>query len=172
VTALATSPTDFLTLLNPVFGVATVIASILAGLSWGTVRNLRETITDLRGRVGDLDAHRNSLERDITHREARVQELLAENKLLQQIATGEVHWEALASLLTDHHKEAREHWKAELAALARLTEAEERLATSEQEVARLLRGEEFPPSPPPPRPGQSKRPPGQRQQRRSDQEGQ
>lgn len=108
--------------LSGVFGITTLIAAGLAGLSWGVVRTLRETARDLRDRVGDLEDARESDKREreaeqvkhqaeLTQLKRRQTELSAENATLAKLVTGEVHWVALTHLLEEHHTEASAHWR-------------------------------------------------------------
>ena len=103
-------------LLTTVFGVTTLIAAGLAGLVYGAQRTLRDSNGDLRARVAEL-------EKDRAERDAKIAELKALYDTARQIATGEVQWEVLVDLQTEHQKEAKTHWKKELEMLAVLEEA-------------------------------------------------
>lgn len=95
--------TQWLAILTPIFGVVAAIASALAGITYSVTRTLRDSNIDLRARVKDLETDR---ERD----KAENAELHGENKLLRQIATGEIDWHAVTDLLGAHHEEANQHW--------------------------------------------------------------
>jgi hypothetical protein len=107
---------DLGALLTTVFGVTTVIAATLAALGYGVLRTLRESNGDLRARVSDL-------EKDRSERDARIAELTGLYETARQIATGEVHWQALVDLMAEHQVDAKAHWRRELEMLAVLGEA-------------------------------------------------
>ena len=110
--------TDLSSLLTAVFGVTTIIAAGLAGLVYGGQRTLRDSNTDLRCRVNDLEKER-------IEDKAAIAELKTENKALASVVTGEVHWHALTELLSMHHTEARQHWEKERALLRILVDRDE-----------------------------------------------
>ncbi len=107
---------DLGALLTTVFGITTVIAAGLAGLVYGAQRTLRESNSDLRNRVGDL-------EKDRAERDAKIAELTALYETAKQIATGEVQWQVVVDLMTAHQKDAKAHWTQELELLAILADA-------------------------------------------------
>jgi hypothetical protein len=96
--------------LTGIFGITTILATAVAGLVWGTVKTVRDTASDLRGRVGDLETER-------AKDKALIAELRTENTVLTKTVTGEVHWVALTALLTLHHKESGERLEKVLAIL-------------------------------------------------------
>lgn len=100
-------------LLSTIFGAAALVAAALAGLTWGTVKTLREGGADLRSRVDDL-------EKEQARDKAKIAELESENAALGRLVTGEVHWTALTDLLNVHHSEARAHWDDVLLILRRI----------------------------------------------------
>ena len=104
---------DWATVLTGVFGVTTIIATAVAGLIWGTVKTVRDTAADLRGRVGDLEALR-ALDK------AEIAELKTANQVLTKTVTGEVHWVALMHLLKLHHEESGQDMKRAIDLLIRV----------------------------------------------------
>lgn len=86
-----------------VMTVATIIATAGVGLMLGSLKGLRDTAADLRGRVGDLEKERAEDKADNA-------ELKAENKLLTGMVQGKVEWVALTDLLEEHHRQAIVKW--------------------------------------------------------------
>lgn len=107
---------DWATALTGVFGVTTILATAVAGLIWGTVRTVRDAASDLRGRVGDLEAER-------AKDKARIAELETANVVLTKTVTGEVHWVALMHLLKLHHEESSADMKRAIDLLIRVLNA-------------------------------------------------
>jgi len=107
---------EWSTVLTGVFGITTIIATAVAGLVWGTVKTVRDTASDLRGRVGDLEAGRY-LDK------ARIAELETANEVLTKTVTGEVHWVALMHLLKMHHEESSADMKRAIDLLIRVLNA-------------------------------------------------
>lgn len=91
-------------ILTTVLTVCTIIACAVTGLTVGTVRTLRDSNSDLRGRVADLESSDRSKTLKIT-------ELTADRDAAVRMATGEAHWLALGEHLDLHHAEAREAWR-------------------------------------------------------------
>lgn len=114
-----------------VFSATTVVAATLAALAYGVMRTLRESNGDLRARVTDL-------EKDRTERDAKIAELKALYDTARQIATGEVQWEALVDLQTQHQKDARAHWAEEIRLLAVLGEARNHWAREVELIEDLI----------------------------------
>lgn len=73
------------------------------GLMRGTLSNLRESNTDLRSRVADL-------EKDRAEDRAELAEVKGENRLLKSMMTGRVEWSAIGDQLEDHHRQALVQW--------------------------------------------------------------
>jgi len=107
---------EWSTVLTGIFGVTTILATAVAGLVWGTVKTLRDTAADLRGRVGDLEAARY-LDK------SRIAELETANGVLTKTVTGEVHWVALMHLLKLHHEESSTDMKRAIDLLIRVLNA-------------------------------------------------
>ena len=107
---------EFVTILASVGSVVGIIGVVIASLMYSNTRVLRDSNGDLRNRVADLEAGR---ERD----QAENAELRGENRLLKQIATGEIDYHAITDLLGQHHTEANEHWETTEALLADILDA-------------------------------------------------
>lgn len=83
------------------------------GLLRGNLTSLRETVNDLRGEVSDKE--RQLAERDTRLKavEDRATGLQSDLDSLGRVVTGEIHWKAIATVLDQHHQEARDHWRVE-----------------------------------------------------------
>ena len=126
-------------ILTTILTVATIIACAVTGLTVGTVRTLRDSNNDLRGRVKDLEDNR-----------AADQALIATQKAdldaLGRVVTGEVHWKAqseqLLSLTTQVvqlQQEARQHWTTEQFRWETLTTGISRLVEVQEATLAELR---------------------------------
>jgi hypothetical protein len=104
---------DWATVVTTAFGVAAVIGSTLAGLSVSIAKTNRETVTDLRGRMGDLNT-------ELAEARAEIAELKTANGVLTKTVTGEVHWVALMHLLKMHHEESTHDMKRTIDLLIRV----------------------------------------------------
>lgn len=111
---------------------ALVSVATLAGLGLmrGSLTSLRETVADLRGEVADKDRHLADKDQRIELLDRRCTELQHDLDALGRVVTGEVHWKAIATVLDQHHQEAREHWRTD-----------ESLLTSLRDEVRGLRDE-------------------------------
>ena len=102
-----------------ILGLALVTLTIATaagfGLQRGNTVNLREQLKDCREELASIKASRD---------EARVAnaQLTADLEALKRVVTGEVQWEVLTDSLSDHHREALEHWKQAEARFDRLIE--------------------------------------------------
>lgn len=104
-----------------VLAIATIIATALVGLMFGSLRTLRDTANDLRARVGDLEKERSD-------DKAQNAELNAENRILKSMVTGKVEWTAVTDQLEEHHRQSLGFWAEVKALLGRIEEAMGNLA--------------------------------------------
>lgn len=94
---------SFQAILTGALAVATIIASALVGILFGSLKTLRDTANDLRNRVSDLEDER-------TRDKAEIAEEKAKSKILQSMVTGRVEWVALTDQLEEHHRQALTWW--------------------------------------------------------------
>jgi hypothetical protein len=97
-------------ILTGVLAVTTIVAAAFAGLMIGTQRTLRDSNTDLRARVTDLEQERSERDAKIAAIELIVTEREAENKLLSSMVQGRVDWTAIGDQLEEHHRQALLWW--------------------------------------------------------------
>ena len=99
-----------LPILTAVLAITTVAAAAFAGLKIGTERTLRDSNSDLRARVADLESGRESDRAKIAEAEAKANEALAENRLLTSMVQGRVEWTAISDQLEEHHRQSLDWW--------------------------------------------------------------
>lgn len=100
------------TVVLAVLAITTTITTALVGLQIGTVRTLRDSNSDLRDRVTDLEKERMEDKAEIVKRDGQIAEKESENSLLRAMVTGKVEWIAVTDQLESHHREALGHWQA------------------------------------------------------------
>lgn len=120
VAAASTSP-SFTTIVGIVFPILTIVAGGVAILAYGSNKVLRDTATDLRTRIEDLEK-----ERDVVR--AKADSASAELKVWQKAVTGEVQLAAILDLLGDHHREAVSEWTKNRAMQGQLVETMKHLS--------------------------------------------
>lgn len=120
--AATTGPT-FATIVGIVFPILTIVVGGVAILAYGSNKVLRDTATDLRTRIEDLEK-----ERDIVR--AKADASAAELKVWQRAVTGEVQLSAILDLLGDHHREAVTEWTKNRASQGELQKTMKELATT------------------------------------------
>lgn len=113
---------------NIVLAASTVAVAVMAGLSYGSRKALREANEDLRKRIDDLEKDRDRCREEINtvraagesaiselraKADADIAELRSTNEVLARTVTGEVHWKALAESLDGFVRDAHRHWKSE-----------------------------------------------------------
>lgn len=103
-------------ILTAFLGIVVIVVGGAAALQYGTVKVLRETASDLRARVEDLEKSR-------TKDRAENAQLIADRDALSRVVTGEAHWVALGEQLDAHHREAVEHWKTDEETLVEIRDA-------------------------------------------------
>lgn len=91
-------------ILTAVLATATIIATALVGVLFGSLKTLRDTSNDLRARVGDLEKERAEDKADLS-------ESRSENAILKSMVTGKVEWIALTDQLEEHHRQALDWWR-------------------------------------------------------------
>lgn len=111
---------SFTDVVGIIFPILTIVAGGVAILAYGSNKVLRETATDLRSRVSDLEH-----EREIDRQKIASQE--AELKVWQRAVTGEVQLAAILDLLSDHHREAVTEWAKNRKAEGNVVEAVNKL---------------------------------------------
>ena len=94
-----------------IVGAIGIIAAGVAMALFGTVRTLREAVSDLRSRVGDLEKERDSLKVSNAEKDATFLALERDHEALKKVVTGETHWVAIESQLADHHRQAMTAWE-------------------------------------------------------------
>lgn len=120
-------------IITGVLSVATIIATALVGVLFGSLKTLRDTANDLRARVTDLEKERAE------DRAANI-ELDSENKMLKSMVTGKVEWVALTDQLEEHHRQALGWWKKADGHLAAIPAAlHESVAEAVHEAIRTLK---------------------------------
>lgn len=83
--------------------VATVIATAVVGVLFGTNKTLKDTV-DARGtRISDLEG-------EVVRKESETAELRSETSILKSMVTGKVELVALSDLLDEHHRQATIQW--------------------------------------------------------------
>lgn len=111
------------------------------GLMRSKVVDLRETIGDIRGELGDKDRQRLADLAKIAKLEALLTGQSTDLAALGRVVTGEAHWvaagqsidglgtkiEALATQLGGHHEEAMGHWATDEQTLKKMLAALERM---------------------------------------------
>ena len=90
---------DYLNLLQIGSVVGLIVAGGFAGLQRGTILNLRETVTDLRGR-------RDDLERERKEKTAKIAELEGAVRVLTDTVTAKEAIDGLGKRLDQHHVES------------------------------------------------------------------
>lgn len=100
-------------LLSPsgVVGAIGIIAAGVAMALFGTVRTLRESVADLRGRVDDLEKERDGLKAGLAEEKADHLNTRRDLEAVTKVVTGETHWVALETQLTEHHRQALSSWE-------------------------------------------------------------
>ena len=99
-------------------GIVGAIGAIAAGVAMAllaTVRTLRESLSDLRSRVDDLEKERDGLKVRIAEKEVAHRETQRDLETLKKVVTGEAHWVSIESQLADHHRQALSSWERILA---------------------------------------------------------
>jgi predicted nucleic acid-binding Zn-ribbon protein len=104
---------DIAALLNVVLVAVSVGVALIAGLSYGSRKALREANADLRDRVNDL-------EKSDAKKTAEIAELKSRNDVLTSMVTGEVHWQALTEDLDQLIRDAHKHWHDEHESLTKV----------------------------------------------------
>ena len=101
---------DYLNLLQIGSVVGLIVAGGFAGLQRGTILNLRETVTDLRGRRDDLERDRSELaadlERERKEKTAKIAELEGAVRVLTDTVTAKEAIDGLGKRLDQHHVES------------------------------------------------------------------
>lgn len=90
---------DYGSLLQTAISVLAIAALAGVGFQRGKVNNLRENLKDARDELVDKD-------RRLTECESESTKHAADLAALSRVVTGEAHWVALGSQLTDHHEES------------------------------------------------------------------
>ena len=100
-------------LLSPsgVVGTIGIIAAGVAMALFGTVRTLRESVADLRGRVDDLEKERDGLKVTVAEEKAAHLGTQRDLEALKKVVTGETHWVSIETQLADHHRQALSSWE-------------------------------------------------------------
>lgn len=103
--------------LTGVFAVTTLVAAAFAGLQIGTTRTLRESNSDLRARVTDLEHGRETDRTEKAEIVGKLDTVQAENKLLKSMVQGRVEWAAIsdqlghvAEVIVKHDQKAEAFW--------------------------------------------------------------
>lgn len=107
---------DLNSLVTLILGAGAVAVAVVAGLSFGSRKALRESNQDLRDRISDL-------EKKATNQTAEIAELQSSNKLLNSMVTGEIHWKALAEAQDQFIRDAHKHWGDEHESLTNVVSA-------------------------------------------------
>jgi C4-dicarboxylate-specific signal transduction histidine kinase len=91
--------------------------ALIAGLSYGSRKVLREANKDLKEANQDLKVRIDELEKDVAklsaEKSAEIAELKSRNEVLTSMVTGEVHWRALAEAQDQLIRDAHKHWNVE-----------------------------------------------------------
>lgn len=88
-------------ILTGVLAVAAGLAALFAGQKIGTERTLRESNSDLRERVKDLEAERERDKSEKSQIRAEVAEVKANNDLLESMIQGRVEWVTISDQMTE-----------------------------------------------------------------------
>lgn len=111
---------DLSNLVNLVLAAGAVAISIVAGLSFGSRKALRESNSDLRERISDL-------EKADARKTAEIAELQSRNEVLTSMVTGEVHWRSLGEAQDQLIRDAHAHWDEERKSFKRIIEITDRM---------------------------------------------
>lgn len=114
-----------------VFAVVAFIAAAYAAIQYASLKTLRDSNEDLRNRDRDRAAQ-------IAELQAKVLELEALNTALGAAVRGDAYLTALSDDLTDHHKEAMQHWDDIRKQMVQVMGALERIATSQEDLYRRM----------------------------------
>lgn len=90
-------------LLSPagIIGIIGTLASGVALALLGTVRQLRDALTDLRARVEDLETERDDFKGRLAEEKASHDITRQDLTALTKVVTGEAHWVAIEQLIRD-----------------------------------------------------------------------
>lgn len=129
-------------LLNIVLAASTIGVALVAGLSYGSRKALRESNSDLRDRVSDLEKANTLMRVELAqlkaHSEAEMADLRAKNETLRGLVTGEVHWSALGESMDQLIRDAHKHWSEERSYFRKILEASQKIIELAQQTIRRL----------------------------------
>lgn len=92
-------------------GILTLASLAGLGLMRSKVIDLRETISDIRGELGDKGRQRAGDQAEIARLRTKVITQDTDIAAIGRVVTGEAHWVAIGAKLDEHHEEAKIHWR-------------------------------------------------------------
>lgn len=96
--------------LNAIVGVIAIISGGISALLWGSLKALRDSNSDLRARVDDLEDKNRLLAAEAVMAKA-------DRDALARVVRGDDRLEEVVIKLDEHNRIAAEHWRAEEALL-------------------------------------------------------
>src|SRR5213593_2337932 len=104
---------EALTALQAVFGVIALVSAGISTLLLGSLKTLRDSNSDLRARVGEVESKNLRLTEEVVI-------LKADRDALERAVRGDDLLNIMVAKLDTHHKDAHHHWEKEEALLHRI----------------------------------------------------
>lgn len=101
--------------LNAIVGVIAIISGGISALLWGSLKALRDSNSDLRARVEDLEDKNRRYAAEIVMANA-------DRDALARVVRGDDRLEEVVAKLDEHNRVAAEHWHAEEDLLKQINE--------------------------------------------------
>jgi hypothetical protein len=118
--------------LTALLTISTIVIGGVLALVYGSNRVLRDTATDLRSRVSDLEAYR-------AEAKGTISALVSERDVLRNLVQGAQNWAHLEALLVEHHTEASHYWETTAKVMEKMTQTLQVLDVTMKSVETAVR---------------------------------